>query len=270
MTRLPCLLMLVGFLACASCAKALEPLVTHGGLGDFLHPIQKPEHLNYPCWCAGRQCCCCKDHVYIFGVNGLNPLCTGNFNGLCSYLREEGYENTYFGQLYTSHFYCSKIRKIIADDPSAKVVLIGFSLGTNYVRCMANMLAKDGVKIDLLVYLGGDTIFDTPSSCPENVCRVLNITSHGLCLMGGDLLFKGADLPCARNVRLDTRHILIPSRRETLELIMEELLAISCFPCDVPVANGNGNAAEPLPPPVLLPPQSQAPAAQPTSSVFYR
>lgn len=242
-------LILAAIVASATPALALEPLLMHcSGLG-FMHPIQEPECFHYPCWCLDQPCCCCKDHIYIFGVNGFNPLCTGNFNGLCRYLRDQGFENTYFGQLFSSHVFCRRIRNIVDEDPDAKIVLIGFSLGCNYVRCMANLLGRQGIQVDLLVYLAGDTIFNTARSCPENVCRVLNINAHGLVLTGGDLTLKGAELDCARNCFVDTRHILVPSRHETVELIMEELLALACVPC---CAN-NGNGAEPLPPPGNLP-----------------
>src|SRR5262249_37037562 len=65
------LLVAVAVSACASPSKA-QPLVTNFGTGTLLHPIQEPEALPYPSWCQGQPYHCCKEHVYIFGVNGLN------------------------------------------------------------------------------------------------------------------------------------------------------------------------------------------------------
>lgn len=213
-----------GPLTCTSKLRALEPLVTHGGLGTFLHPIQQPKN-GHDCFCGAD---CCKDSVYIFGVNGLNPLCTGNFNGLLDYLRGQGFKKTYFGQLYTPNCYARKIREVRQHDPHARVVLIGFSLGCNYVQCLANHLNHDDTRVDLVVYLGGDFIFNNQRAYPGNVERVLNVQGHGVCLTGGDLFFKGEDIDGARNVRLPVRHILLPSRADTVELLMEELMAQAC------------------------------------------
>ena len=213
-------------LAAAPNARAIEPLVTNYGIGTFLHPVQDPGQVP--------GCECVKDHVYVFAVNGLNPLCLGNFNGFCTYLKQHGYCHTYFGQMYTCFGWSDRIRSVRRCDPEAKIVLIGFSLGANCVQAIANDLAKDCTRVDLLIYLVGDTICNTPKSHPANVCRVLNVRAKGLVLTGGDLFLNGADIDGARNCKLECRHILVPSRKETLCLVMEELALLTCGPVAVP------------------------------------
>jgi Uncharacterized alpha/beta hydrolase domain (DUF2235) len=200
-------------------SRAYEPLVTKGGLGTIMHPIQEPENVP-PCDAKAEAC---KQHVHIFAINGLNPMCSGNFNGLCGYFKKQGYEHTYFGQLYTCQDFPARIKETRAADPEARIVLIGFSMGAYTVRSMANELAQDGTPIDLLVYMVGDHLTNKPESRPANVRRILNIRAQGLVLMGGDLFFNGADLDGARNVKIDVRHILVPSRKETLIAMNEEL-----------------------------------------------
>jgi hypothetical protein len=246
-------------------APAIEPLVTNFGLGTILHPIQEPQSLPVPN-CNGA-CRSCKDHVYIFCVNGWNPLCLGNFNGLCSYLKKQGFEKTYFGQLYTSSWFANKIREIRHTDPEARIVLVGFSLGANYVQNVANELARDDVRVDLLFYLVGDFLTNTPASQPPNVARVVNVRAQGLVVTGGDLFFNGADLDGARNLRLKCRHILAPSRRETVEWVMEELTALAYEPSGAPAPAANTvpvtNAPAPGTPAAAghaLPASSSAPA----------
>jgi hypothetical protein len=234
---------------------AFEPLVTHGGVGTVLHPIQKPDPLPFP---SG----CCKDHVYIFGINGLNPLCLGNFNGLCSYLREQGFEKTYFEQMYTCFGLERRIRHIYQEDPQARIVIIGFSLACQNARNLANALARDGTRVDLLVYIAGDFIDNSPRSHPPNVGRVLNIRARGLVLIGGDLLFNGADIDGARNHKLTVRHILSASNRETLTMLMEELRDLACG--TAPVATPPATAASP----VLVAPPVTMPALTPTAVAF--
>lgn len=223
------------YLACTACTSVLraEPLVTKVGVGTLLHPIQEPETVPLPSCYQQGPCVCRKEHVYVFGINGLNPLCLGNFNGMMGYFRKQGFENSYFGQLYTSYWFADKIREIRRTDPEARIALIGFSLGANYVQAIANNLAKDGVKIDLVVYLVGDFVGNSAASHPENVARVVNVRAKGLVLVGGDLVFPGGDIDNAANHRINCRHILAPSRRETLELLTKELLMLACFPAAV-------------------------------------
>jgi hypothetical protein len=220
--------------ACAAPGRA-EPLVTNFGLGTFLHPIQKPPIISYPPWCQAQPFACCKDHVYIFGINGLNVLCSGNFNGLLSYVRSQGFTNTHFVQLYGTSWIADEVRSIRRSDPQARIVLIGFSWGADFARRITNDLNRDGTEVDLLVYLVGDLIRDTPESKPCNVRRILNVRGHGLILLGGDLFFNGQDIDGARNFTLKCRHILAPSRRELIEVLMEELLNLACVPAEQPL-----------------------------------
>ena len=61
------------------------------------------------------------------------------------------------------------------------------------------------MRIDLLVYLGGDSILNDDASRPANVGRIVNITGHGSLLLGYDLFLKGDNIQGASNHRLDVR-----------------------------------------------------------------
>jgi hypothetical protein len=169
----------------------------------------------------------CKDHVYIFAIDGFNPCNLGKFNRFCNHLREEGFENTHFYYLHNCWGVCREIRCIHEQDPDAHIVLIGFSAGCCCVRRMTESLAHDGIQVDLLVYLAGDFVQNTPSWHPDNVGRVLNVRARGYIPIGAGLIFNGADLYGARNFRLDIAHILTPSNPNTMALVMEELGALS-------------------------------------------
>ncbi len=221
--RICCLFVFGLVLFAASDARAIEPFVTNWGIGNILHPIQEPA--------SAPACSCSKEHIYIFAVNGVNPLCQGNFNGFCTYLKKQGYCHTYFGQMYTCLGWADRIREVRRCDPEAKIVVIGFSAGANIAKMIANNLARDCTRVDLLIYLVGDMLTKSPSTYPPNVCRVLNIRAIGLILTGGDLFFNGVDIDGARNCRIECRHILVPSRCETLALVTEELAALACGTC---------------------------------------
>ena len=220
--------LLSGLLLSISCSMAVEPLFSNRGTGTLLHPLQKPGCLDYPPGFFESGAPSRMDKVHIFAVNGLNPMCLGNFNGLCEYLKEQGFRNTYFGQLYTSHTFIGKIEAIRKCDPDAKIVLIGYSLGADNVRKLANQLNERGVAVDMVIYLVGDLIKNEPRSWPPNVAQVVNVRSKGIILFLR--LIDGQDIDGARNYMLDKRHILIPSREETLRLVMSELLPLAMGP----------------------------------------
>ena len=210
----------IGWFALSLPACAQAPVANFLRLGSLIQPIQEPTS------CPVRATSG-KDHVYIFAINGLDPLCLGNFNGTCRYLQAQGFPNARFGQLHSSHTFEREIRAVRASDPCAHIVLIGYSFGCNYCRFIANDLARDGIPVDLLAYVAGDTIMDKPRSFPPNVGRVLNITAHGCIIYGSDLTFMGYELTGARNQRLDVLHLQVPSQRETITLLLEELCAVA-------------------------------------------
>ena len=225
MNKLPKLFLIA---LCASAASQRPtnagPLLSKYGVGTVLHPVQEPSASSEAGPAGGA------DHVYVFAINGLDPLCIGNFNGLCAYMKEHGYANTHFEQLYTGMCIAERVREVRASDPLARIVLIGYSLGCNRVRCLSNRLNEDGTRVDLLVYVGGDFIINSPRSHPKNVAQVLNVRAHGFVLTGWDLLMNGSDLPGATNRKLDTGHLQAPSRRETLSLLMDNLASLSNTP----------------------------------------
>ena len=191
------------------------PGYSHMGLG-FLHPLPASE----PVIC--RQCRTlppeAKDHVYVFLINGLDPLYFGNLNGLSAYLQNAlGFKQVEAGQMTSTLALRSRITHIRACDPQARIVLIGFSAGANCARSLAHALKKDDVTIDLLIYLGGITVFDGDYSRPENVRRIVNINC--------DRALRG-DICGARNEHLPVRHFGLPSCARTIEILTEELVAL--------------------------------------------
>ena len=111
---------------------------------------------------------CCKDHVYIFLINGLDPINATNLTGVRDYMHDIGFQKTYYGQLFHTRTYVEEIRRLSAADPDARFVLLGFSFGANMVRNIANAVKDDKIQIDLLVYCGGNTLKNVPADRPEN------------------------------------------------------------------------------------------------------
>jgi hypothetical protein len=194
------------------------------GLG-FFHPLQAcdPKVVS-TCETAPSDG---KEHVYTYIVNGLDPLQLANLNGMTGYLRRLGFSQTHFEPLLGYRATRRQIREIRQSDPDAKIVLVGYSVGSQVVRRLANDLERENITVDRLVYLGGDFIGNTPSSRPSNVAKVVNIRGHGSFFSGYDLFWNGADIDNAVNVRLDSRHFVLPSRGQTMETLASELASLA-------------------------------------------
>lgn len=226
-------------------------LLTGSGCLSILHPIES-HRADYAPICQEIPRCS-KDHVYIFQIHGLDPLDYANLHGLNDHLRSLGFRKTYHGQLYhTSHF-GREIRRIHQEDPDARFVLLGFSFGANMVRSLAHAAKAEGISIDLLVYLGGNTLKDIPRDRPENCAKIVNILAKGC-------IWNGANIEGAENVDLpDAYHFGSPTHPYTLQLMTRELAVVAAA---VPVA-----AARPHPMPTVQEEPTPRPITEPDPTV---
>jgi hypothetical protein len=190
-------------------------LATNSGCMCFLHPIAcPPAELTRTCQEAPG---CCRDHVYIFLVHGMDPLDWANLEGVRDYCHRLGFSKTYYGQLYHAPYFKKELCRIHREEPQAHFVLIGFSFGANMVRNIAQDAKQEGIPIDLLVYLGGNTLQNIPRDRPENVARIVNVLASGC-------IWNGAWFDDAVNVHeTDVWHFGSPSHRQTLEILAQEL-----------------------------------------------
>jgi pimeloyl-ACP methyl ester carboxylesterase len=160
----------------------------------------------------------CRNHVHIFLIHGLDPLDFANLSGLTTYIQELGYTKTYYGQLYHLWEFKNTMRRIHKQEPQARFVLVGFSLGAIMARELANAVKADGIGIDLLLYVGGFTLANSPRTQPKNVARLVSILTEG-CTWD-------ARLDRADNLRYtDVWHFGTATHPHTRELLSRELAA---------------------------------------------
>ena len=96
-----------------------------------------------------------RRRVCIFLANGVDPLCLGNLSGVRQYLHTLGFTKTYYGQPYHGHWFKKELCRARKEDPDARFVLIGYGLGAETLRALAQSVCKEGVCIDLFVSLQG-------------------------------------------------------------------------------------------------------------------
>ena len=194
-------------------------LLAQSGCVSCFNPVHPP---------PPEQTACCaevpsraRNHVYVFIVHGMDPLDCANLKGLRDYVQSLGFIKTYYGQLYHSSYFTKEICRIHKDDPNARFVLIGFSFGANSVRDLTHAIEPEGIPIDLLVYLGGNTLKNVPEDRPANATRIINILATGA-VWNGDTLDDAVNLNYS-----DVYHFGSPTHERTLGLLAAELTEVA-------------------------------------------
>jgi hypothetical protein len=223
---------------------------TAGCLG-FVHPVGPPQPDEMEaCKCIPAAARC---HVYIFFVNGLDPANLGNLTGLRDYVQALGFHKTYYGQFYHTPWSAKELQRIRAEDPEARFALVGFSLGSQKVRCLAESARNASATIDLMVCLSGNGPGSTPLGRPSNVDRLIVMTA------GSGKRERDTSDGTEEYHLADASYFGTPAHCHTRRTLATELLAISCRvhladpgPPPLPVD------AEMAPPPRRLPPPTES------------
>jgi hypothetical protein len=202
-----------------------------GGCASCLNPVHPPdEALIQPCHELPRYC---RDHVYIFFLNGFDPVNYGNLTGIREYVDTLGFHKTYYGQLYHVSYFADEIRKIHQEEPEVHFVLVGFGRGAREIRSLAQRANSQGIAVDLLVYLDG--------KLPPNVG-----------LENGPVVGRFRDNSTTPSSGSDLWLFGNPTSPKTVELLGQQLLQIAL---SVPIVG--------QPEPELLPPPMDEPTPKP-------
>jgi hypothetical protein len=165
------------------------------------------------------------DHVYIFIIQGFSPTDMAKLHQLQDYIHELGFHKTYYNAFYQRSQVDTEIRRIHAEDPEACFVLIGFSFGANAARSACQAVKGDGICIDLLVYLGGNTLRDIPEDQPENAAKIYNILAWG-CIWNGHTMSRAENIQAT-----DCWHFGSPMHPYTLDMLARELPLVAGHVC---------------------------------------
>ncbi len=173
-----------------------------------------------------------KQHVYLFFLNGIDPLEFGNLSELRDFCRDLGFARSWYGQFYHRWYFQRVIEEIRERDPEARLVIIGFSAGALAARDLAQALNRQSIPVELLVYLGGATLTNVPRNRPENVRRLIHIRAN-------DPVFRGWAIEGADNVICqDVWHFGTPTHGETRRRIAAALAEIAGqVPVEQPLAS---------------------------------
>jgi hypothetical protein len=209
----------IGWLRRLVTMLALPLLLAPAGCMSFLNPVPTLPTEQTACCAEVPQCS--RNQVYVFFVHGMDPLDCADLRGLRDYVQSLGFIKTYYGQLYHAGYFEKEIVRIHKEDPDARFALVGFSFGANTVRDICHTVEADDVHIDLLVYLGGNTLHNVPEDRPANAAQIVNILATG-CVWNGDTLDDAINLTYP-----DVYHFGSPTHPQTLTLLAEELTKVA-------------------------------------------
>lgn len=191
-------------------------LLLAGGCMHFCHPLSSTEEAKK----QGAHTLpeYARNRVYIAFFDGFDPLAVANLEGVRDQIQKLGFIKTYYGQVYNYWEIRAGFREVHEDQPDARFVVIGYSIGAHPARQLCLDTVKDGIAIDSLIYLDAYQLEETEASKPPNVERMSHVVSVGPVL--GSKPFEGAE-----NVHIDWRHHGVPTHPKTLDHLTRELVA---------------------------------------------
>jgi hypothetical protein len=166
--------------------------------------------------------CARTTHIIIVD-SPADPCRIGSLEQLSGDIRRAGFRNVSFFNPWTdgdAEALASKIRGIKQRCDHSKVVLIGWSMGTLWIRDAAARLEPCGVQVDSFINLDSSFYRMQGGATPANICRNLLIYREQNTLPDG--------VHNARVVRVDeSMHLAVPTNWRTVQAILCELQAVS-------------------------------------------
>lgn len=105
--------------------------------------------------------------VYIFFVNGHDPLGCANLRGVRDYLASLGFVRSYYGEIDHDIWLAEELVCANRDYPGSRFIVVGYEWGADSARRIVNAGLKWGATIDLLLYIEPKgTIYNLPACDP--------------------------------------------------------------------------------------------------------
>jgi hypothetical protein len=136
--------------------------------------------------------CACRGKVYVFLVDGFDPLDFSRVAEVRSSLIRAGFTKVYNGQFYHGGWFADELRRLHTEEPDAHFVVVGFGSGVEVAASLAESVAKDGIAIDLLASVDAPFWSSAPQKQPANVQQAMAV--HGQSLFGATDAVAGQDI----------------------------------------------------------------------------
>jgi hypothetical protein len=185
---------LLGGSGCVSCNHQAQKLALDAGP-------------DCPILLADRQ------RVYLFMVNGTTPC---GLDSLRDVLARQGYPKVASAQFYQVVWLAREMRRIHCEDPAARFVVLGYSMGGPAAARLAVEALAEGLPIDALILLDPVGKPD-PGGCP---IRTLLVNSGSLATAVPHS--EGYIVP-------DSGHFRLPSHPQTVAIVVQLLSEVAAL-----------------------------------------
>lgn len=163
----------------------------------------------------------CRSGVYVFMVNGNDPLHCANLKGVREYLSHLGFTRVYFGEISHEAWMAEELVCTNRDYPGSRFVVVGFEYGADSARRIAEAGLNRGATIDLLLYLEPRGSFYNLPLADAAIRRTVVVQND-----------KGLSTPAPLDnaekivVNTHTRYA-VPTHPEVIDLLTNELTEIA-------------------------------------------
>jgi hypothetical protein len=164
--------------------------------------------------------CACRSKVYVFLINGFDPLGLQGGGEVRATLVRAGFTKVYDGQFYHGDWFAGEMRRLHAEQPDVRFALVGLGGGAEVAARLAQVVAADGIVIDLLASVDAPFWSAAPGKHPDNVKDVLCI--HGQALIAP--VTQGAGMDVELPVYFWEG---VPRQPQTLERLANQLVQIA-------------------------------------------
>jgi hypothetical protein len=196
---------------------------------------------------CGDVPCPCRGKVYVFLLSGFDPLDLDRVADVKAALVGAGFAKVYDGQFYDESFFRGEIRRLAKDEPDARFVLVGFSLGAEIATGLAQAVGKQGISVAMVATVDPYWWSSAPRQWADNVGQVVHV--HGQHSLFSPTLSTGSNVEIPggwlTNVTANPRTVETVAR--ALVDVAETMPRPSTPPADMafetptprPVARGN-------------------------------
>jgi pimeloyl-ACP methyl ester carboxylesterase len=153
----------------------------------------KPIPLAPECTAACADVPCqCRGKVYVFLMSGFDPLDLDRVGDFRAALIRAGFTKVYNGQFYHDVYFAKEMHRLATEEPDARFVVVGFSLGAEFAVSLAESVGHQGIPISLLASVDPYWWSTAPAKSPSNVQQVMHI--HGEPLLFAQRASAGAEV----------------------------------------------------------------------------
>src|SRR5207253_10767661 len=99
---------------------------------------------------VGSIASCSRSHVYIFFVQGHDPVDCAGLEALKETMQSLGFPQAWYAPCWYEKHFKKEIARIHHDDPKSRIVLVGYGHGVVAAADLAQTVEAEHITIDLL------------------------------------------------------------------------------------------------------------------------